>query len=311
MRATSSPWRRTLPLLPFLICAALLACDSADPVAPEGTLLTITANPARIASDSTSQIRVIARKPNGTPVNPGTLIRLGTTIGRIDPSVQTDDSGEAIGTLSGNGEFGMATVTASAGSSEAVTVDVQVGLPAGTISVQATPSTVPETGGTVNLLAIVRDDQGQALENASVNFRTETGSLASGGQLLLTAADGSVTDTLDIQASDLDVLQGDTFQVEAEVGSGGGLVTATDVVAIQRLPTASFTFGTQNLTVVFTDTSEGNPTRWQWNFGDGNTSVLQNPSHQYSDAGTYTVTLTASNSLGQDTVSQFVSVSGQ
>ncbi|MEM6702303.1 MAG: PKD domain-containing protein [Acidobacteriota bacterium] len=317
-RATPSRRSRTALLVCLCAVSLLASCDSSNPVAPEGTVLTLTANPARIASDSTSQIRVVARRPNGTPVNPGTIILLGTTIGRVTPSVETDSAGEAVGILEGNGEFGMATVTATVGSSEAVTADVQIGLPAGSISVQATPSTVAETGGSVTLLAIVRDDQGQALPDAEVNFRTETGSLASGGRLLTTANDGSVSDELTIEASDLDVLQGDTFQVEAEVGgNGGSLVQAADVVSIQRLPVASFTFGTQNLTVVFTDTTEGNPTRWQWNFGNGptpgesSTSLLQNPSFRYSAAGTYTVTLTVSNSLGSDTISQFVSVSGQ
>ncbi|WP_143305020.1 PKD domain-containing protein [Chitinophaga vietnamensis] len=38
-----------------------------------------------------------------------------------------------------------------------------------------------------------------------------------------------------------------------------------------------------------------NATSWQWNFGDGNTSTLQNPSHTYSAAGAYNVSLTATN----------------
>ena len=40
---------------------------------------------------------------------------------------------------------------------------------------------------------------------------------------------------------------------------------------------------------------------WSWSFGDGGTSTAQNPSHTYTAAGTYTVTLTASNAYGNDT----------
>ncbi|MGB4234549.1 MAG: PKD domain-containing protein [Methanoregulaceae archaeon] len=47
-------------------------------------------------------------------------------------------------------------------------------------------------------------------------------------------------------------------------------------------------------TVYFTDTSLGNPTCWFWDFGDGDTSTLQNPSHTYTSDGTYAVTFTAS-----------------
>ncbi|RSK48913.1 GEVED domain-containing protein [Hymenobacter rigui] len=51
-------------------------------------------------------------------------------------------------------------------------------------------------------------------------------------------------------------------------------------------------------TVQFTDQSQNGPTGWLWNFGDGTTSILQNPSHRYTTAGTFTVSLTATNSVG-------------
>jgi len=69
-------------------------------------------------------------------------------------------------------------------------------------------------------------------------------------------------------------------------------------------PVANFsgtpTSGSSPLTVTFTDLSTGSPTAWSWNFGDGGTATTQNPGHQYTTAGTYTVTLTASNSCGSD-----------
>jgi PKD repeat protein len=60
--------------------------------------------------------------------------------------------------------------------------------------------------------------------------------------------------------------------------------------------------------VQFTDTSTGGPTSWQWNFGDGATSTTQNPSHAYTAAASYTVTLKAANSAGANTLSQTVTV---
>ena len=59
--------------------------------------------------------------------------------------------------------------------------------------------------------------------------------------------------------------------------------------------------GNAPLTVNFTDLSSGNPTSWDWTFGDGGTSHVQHPSHQYTTANTYTVGLTAANQYGQDT----------
>ncbi len=69
-------------------------------------------------------------------------------------------------------------------------------------------------------------------------------------------------------------------------------------------PTANFsgtpTSGGVPLTVNFTDLSTG-ATSWSWNFGDTGTSTLKNPSHTYNSVGTYTVSLTATNSYGSDT----------
>jgi PKD repeat protein len=52
----------------------------------------------------------------------------------------------------------------------------------------------------------------------------------------------------------------------------------------------------------FTDISKGEPTSWLWKFGDGLTSTVRNPSHAYSQTGTYKAQLTATNAVGSDTV---------
>jgi PKD repeat protein len=74
----------------------------------------------------------------------------------------------------------------------------------------------------------------------------------------------------------------------------------------QEPPVADFsadkTTGGIPLTVQFTDGSTGNPTGWSWNFGDGSTSTAQNPTHIYTNAGSYTVSLTVTNSYGSDTM---------
>jgi PKD repeat protein len=67
-------------------------------------------------------------------------------------------------------------------------------------------------------------------------------------------------------------------------------------------PVANFsgtpTSGTAPLQVQFTDQSSNNPTSWSWSFGDGGTSTSRNPIHTYAAAGTYDVTLTATNGGG-------------
>jgi len=68
--------------------------------------------------------------------------------------------------------------------------------------------------------------------------------------------------------------------------------------------TADGTEGDQPLTVTFTDTSEGDIEEWLWDFGDGSTSDLQNPSHTYTSSGTFTVSLTVTGEGGEDTQTQ-------
>jgi len=89
--------------------------------------------------------------------------------------------------------------------------------------------------------------------------------------------------------------------------NGKRLQRGTDFLfrEIPECPIADFVvdnnYAYEDTDIQFTDTTENNPTSWLWNFGDGGTSTLQNPIHSYDDPGSYTVTLTASNSCGSDT----------
>ncbi len=77
-------------------------------------------------------------------------------------------------------------------------------------------------------------------------------------------------------------------------------------------PNASFTATTPvelGTPVLFTDTSQGGPTQWYWDFGDGlGTSAVQHPVYDYANPGTYTVTLMAANRCGGDVVTGTVTV---
>jgi endo-1,3-1,4-beta-glycanase ExoK len=82
----------------------------------------------------------------------------------------------------------------------------------------------------------------------------------------------------------------------------------TPPVAKVTKPIASFKAdkisGAYPITVIFTDTSTGTPTAWKWNFGDGTSSTSKNPTHTYVKTNTYTVSLTARNGVGSNTVTK-------
>jgi len=90
-------------------------------------------------------------------------------------------------------------------------------------------------------------------------------------------------------------------------GPGINTLTVSDFTVQGQIvaapaPTASFTTsvasGTAPLVVTLADTSTDAPTSWAWDLGDGTTSTVQNPSVTYAVAGTYTVTLIATNATG-------------
>jgi PKD repeat protein len=89
---------------------------------------------------------------------------------------------------------------------------------------------------------------------------------------------------------------------------GTNVSTATTTITVNTPPVAAFSgipvSGYAPLNVQFTDASTGIPTGWSWTFGDGGTSTAQNPLHQYTVAGTYTVSLTVTNSNGTNTLTK-------
>jgi len=96
------------------------------------------------------------------------------------------------------------------------------------------------------------------------------------------------------------------------VNLSGFVATFTcDAVPAQR-PKPQFsiadTLVCANEPIVFIDESLQIPTSWFWEFGDGGVSNEQNPVYFYPESGTYTVTLTACNSEGCNTIVQDISV---
>jgi PKD repeat protein len=98
-----------------------------------------------------------------------------------------------------------------------------------------------------------------------------------------------------------------TVTLTATNACGSDVEQKVDYITVDPCvaPVADFsgtpTTGEAPLDVTFTDLSTGNPTSWDWDFGDGSPhSSLQNPAHTYSAAGDYTVTLTATNACGSD-----------
>jgi PKD repeat protein len=95
-----------------------------------------------------------------------------------------------------------------------------------------------------------------------------------------------------------------TVTLQASGLGGTDEVTRPNTITVYQPVTADFSAtplsGTAPLIVTFTNQSTGDYTDALWNFGDGITSTLLNPTHTYGLAGVYTVTLQASGLGGTD-----------
>lgn len=84
-----------------------------------------------------------------------------------------------------------------------------------------------------------------------------------------------------------------------------------EIVSPSAPPVASFTPSITTIceggSISFTDGSVGADS-WAWDFGDGNTSIMQNPTHTFGTGGAYTVTLTVTNAFGTDVSTTSVTI---
>ncbi len=89
--------------------------------------------------------------------------------------------------------------------------------------------------------------------------------------------------------------------------------TSSDTVNVSQAakPVTAFAIDSSGCPVLdFSDNTAGNPGTWSWNFGDGQNSTVQNPTHDYtfSGNGSYTVVLVTGNACGMDSLSVNISI---
>lgn len=78
----------------------------------------------------------------------------------------------------------------------------------------------------------------------------------------------------------------------------------TSTAPLNAAFTPDKTSGVFPLTISFNDRSTGSPSTWSWDFGDGTTSTDQSPSHTYTAAGKYNVSLSISDGTNSDSTTK-------
>lgn len=80
--------------------------------------------------------------------------------------------------------------------------------------------------------------------------------------------------------------------------------SSCDTLGLDNHPRAAFLYRLDDLQVTFTDYSRFDPQEWLWDFGDGQISQEQNPTHTFDTSGVYTVCLTVTNDNAMNTQCQ-------
>ena len=114
---------------------------------------------------------------------------------------------------------------------------------------------------------------------------------------------------------------GESREIEVEFSANfSGLSALSDIDVtyfasfrqVTQAPGAAFDAsplrGAAPLVVRFTNRSTGNIGSYSWQFGDGATSSVENPSHTYRQSGSYVVSLTVRNDDGQDSAQRTITV---
>jgi hypothetical protein len=210
------------------------ACDKMPLTAPTESTIQISAAPTVPLNGSVDVVATVI-EGSGTPVQNGTLVSFTATLGHVEPSETRTENGKVTVKFVAGTQSGMATVTALSGAATGpstgpettaplgASVNIKVGgAAAKTVTLRADPATVPNTGGTVTLTALVLDDNGGALSGVPVAFSASAGHLQSSS--VNTNPSGEASTTL-------------TTPGAATVTATAGAVTSEKVeIAVAALP---------------------------------------------------------------------------
>jgi len=299
------------------------ACDKMPLTAPTESTIQISAAPTVPLNGSVDVVATVI-EGSGTPVQNGTLVSFTATLGHVEPSETRTENGKVTVKFVAGTQSGMATVTALSGAATGPSTGTETTAPLGasvnikvggaaakTVTLRADPATVPNTGGTVTLTALVLDDNGGALSGVPVAFSASAGHLQSSS--VNTNTSGEASTTL-------------TTAGAAKVTATAGAVTSDPVdITVAALPTINLSASPNpatagqpvSISVGVDATNASNPVRAvRIEFGDGDFEDLgavagtTSVSHIYSNDGAYTVKVSVTDTGGQQT-SQVLGISVQ
>jgi hypothetical protein len=307
------------------VLASSAACDKVPLLAPTGSVITLfpasttvpingeieivatviengtttapsTGGGAAPGTPSTTPTTTTSTAGAGTPVQNGTVVSFTTTIGRIEPREARTNNGEVRVKFIAGGQSGVATITAYSGGASGKLENLRVGSAAvERVTLTANPQTLGPSGGATVVSAHVQDVSGLGVSGIPVDFTADAGQLSAPSALTDQNGIASITLTTSRQSKVTANVAGKTADVTVGLNPRTGITLAGPTTSVAAGTPATFTVGvgsTANIRDVVID------------FGDSRTQSLgaisgsTTVAHTYTEAGTYTVTATATDSSG-------------
>ena len=317
-------------LSPALIAAG--GCDKSQLLAPTRATITISTPVRFLPTNGTAEVSAVVIEEAGTPVQNGTIVRFSATLGQVDPVQAQTRNGVAVTTFRAAGSSGVARIRASSGAAtggddDADVVEITIGAAAvNTVTIRANPGSIGPTGGTVQLIATVVGENGQALEGIGVAFNTDHGTLSAANATTNSSGEARTTLTTSQQTVVSATAGTETSSNVTIAIRSGPIVTLACAPASGTGNCAAVQASTANntATVIFTITKATGSSALRTatlDFGDGTSQALGNlaggtatATHTYegpsgSTARTYTATVQATDINGESaSVSTIVTI---
>jgi hypothetical protein len=248
----------------------------------------------------------------GTPVQNGTVVSFTTTIGRIEPAEARTQNGQVRVRFVAGNQSGVATITAFSGGASGRIENLRVGTAAvERVVLSANPQSLGPLGGTSELQARVEDTNGQGVSGVEVSFTSSTGSVSPNPAT--TDANGIARATLTTTREAnvvARVAAAESNEVQVTLNPRTGL-RITPPTSTGGAPPAAL----QPLVFTVTVGDQALVRNVEISWGDGEETTLgaitgeTQVAHTFEEAGTYTVTATATDATGfSESVSTVVTV---
>lgn len=314
--------RRRLGYLAIVLSVWIAGCNKVPLLAPSGSKIVLTTTATALPINGSADIIVQILEPAGTPPQDGTLVTFTANLGTVRPSEAETSGGRVRVKFLAGTTSGTATIIATSGGAVPAvagsgatpgsdTVKIAIGTAAvGFLTITATPTTLPASGGISTITATVADPGGSTLSGIPVSFTTDAGSVSP--TVVTTDANGRAQTALTTAR---------TAKVTATAGlpTGGGAAATTPsntvtvtVNTIQAItlggvtPTSPAVGQAVTLPLTYAATAGASPVvRVTANWGDGVIETFTGQpgaiAHGYQADGSYVVRVTGTDSSGDTT----------